>query len=530
LLTTEPSWIEKLRTPHAERCAEITEAWNRLVEVKDDGQTASRSPWNNAASGILHAPRKERHQTLIQKNIYDALGRRVKKHVDSQALGTPDGVDTYVHMYYNTGWQLLETRETDTESTAPDTLAPEYQFVWSARYIDAPILREDFTVYGVMDGRIYYLTDANFNVTALVDEVEVDSWQVVERYMYDAYGVVTVLDGCSTGDADNPGGESDTEWDPDPDGVSDYLNPILYCGYYRDLETGLYHVRMRPYHAHLGRWTARDLLRYVDGMSLYEYVMSKPTVGVDSFGLNSVAVIMGDALDRQMGHMDQYKQFPKRGQVVCFSPKGRPTTRTNHMRKDDQCCYKALRDALLKAATAGPKEAVLGTGMATIKGGLSAVSGPLKGAMESLETAEAIAAAYIDNDGDPAAAALAAMQRLVPSYAGELDEQVGQATGLTLEALQALYGRYRAGGVAEEYDNTGRIRYFFGTTANPHVFGDYNPKSGRFNAHIERRGDGGTSDGTGKAVQYRVHVSGITWDDKYLSQQRIHVSEYKCCE
>jgi len=260
------------------------DAWNRLIEVKDDGRTPSRSAWKNAGAGILHARRKERHQTVIQKNIYDALGRRVKKHIDTAAPGSPDGIDTYQHMYYNTGWQLLETRETDVEATAPDTLAPQYQFVWSTRYIDAPILRDDFTVYGVMDGRIYYLTDANFNVTALVDEVDVDSWQVVERYMYDPYGAVTVLDG-GPADPDNPGGEGDTEWDPDPNGVSDHLNPILYCGYYYDLETGLYHVGRRSYHPYLGRWMQRDPIGHIDGMSLYEYCRTRPGAGTDPSGL-----------------------------------------------------------------------------------------------------------------------------------------------------------------------------------------------------------------------------------------------------
>jgi len=199
------------------------------------------------------------------------LGRRVKKHIDTAAPAAPDGIDTYQHMYYTTGWQLIETRETDTESTAPDTLAPEYQFVWSTRYIDSPVLRDDFTVYGVMDGRIYYLTDANFNVTALVDEVEVDSWQVVERYAYDAYGAVIV------NTEDGPYTVLDADWSPDDDGVSDYDNAILFAGYYYDWETGLYHVRRRPYHGFLGRWTARDIIEYGDGMSLYEYVASRPS-------------------------------------------------------------------------------------------------------------------------------------------------------------------------------------------------------------------------------------------------------------
>ncbi len=47
----------------------------------------------------------------------------------------------------------------------------------------------------------------------------------------------------------------------------------------------LYHVRHRVYDASLGRWTRRDPLGYVDGMSLYAFVGSRPLVGIDPFGL-----------------------------------------------------------------------------------------------------------------------------------------------------------------------------------------------------------------------------------------------------
>ncbi len=47
----------------------------------------------------------------------------------------------------------------------------------------------------------------------------------------------------------------------------------------------LYHVRYRVYDASMGRWTSRDPLGYVDGMSLYAYAGSRPVVGVDSLGL-----------------------------------------------------------------------------------------------------------------------------------------------------------------------------------------------------------------------------------------------------
>jgi len=47
-------------------------------------------------------------------------------------------VDHYRHFYYNSGWQILVPRKATSENTAPETLKPEFQYVWSPRYIDAP--------------------------------------------------------------------------------------------------------------------------------------------------------------------------------------------------------------------------------------------------------------------------------------------------------------------------------------------------------------------------------------------------------
>ncbi|MBE3097123.1 MAG: hypothetical protein IMZ44_08325 [Planctomycetes bacterium] len=82
------------------------------------------------------------------------------------------------------------------------------------------------------------------NVTALVNA----SGAVVERYVYDPYGKVTILDGTTGGQ---------TEWAADADQKSDVDNEILYCGYRFDPESGLYHVRHRSYHPTLGRWRTR---------------------------------------------------------------------------------------------------------------------------------------------------------------------------------------------------------------------------------------------------------------------------------
>ena len=77
------------------------------------------------------------------------------------------------------------------------------------------------------------------NVTALVNT----SGTVLERVFYDPYGRPTFYDG-------NWENESST---------SSYASAILYCGYYYDSETGLYHVRHRFYHSSLGRWLQREV-------------------------------------------------------------------------------------------------------------------------------------------------------------------------------------------------------------------------------------------------------------------------------
>jgi YD repeat-containing protein len=170
--------------------------WNRLVEVTD-GETA------------------------VGKYEYDALNRRVKKHLDSQSPASPNGIDTYVHYFYNAAWQVLETRETDTEAARAETLQPKYQHVWSPRYIDVPILRDENTDEDNVcdDARLHYLGDANLNVTSIVD-INTDA---VERYEHAPYGMATIHDG---------------EWS-NSRSTSAFANNVLYTGREYDWETRL---------------------------------------------------------------------------------------------------------------------------------------------------------------------------------------------------------------------------------------------------------------------------------------------------
>jgi RHS repeat-associated protein len=212
------------------------DAWNRLAEVRDGG-------------------------TLVAKYTYDGLNRR------TVVQRTSGGTTTYQHLYYNASWQVLETRSTATAGAEPETLQPEYQYVWSLRYVDSPVLRDKNTDANDLcdDERLYFTTDANHNVTALVDT----SGAAVERYVYDPYGNVTTYNGTWS---------AEVAWDDSK------KNEVRFAGYRFDPVTGLYDVRNRVYHPYLG-WLQRDPLGYVDGMSLYEYCGGGPTGGTDPSGL-----------------------------------------------------------------------------------------------------------------------------------------------------------------------------------------------------------------------------------------------------
>jgi len=221
------------------------DAWNRLVKVADGA-------------------------TTVAEYRYDGLHRRIARLV-------PDGQNwDRTDFYYTRSWQVIEQRfanaQADKDAVAT---AAKYQYVWSLRYIDACILRDedkdadgDCTDAEGAGGseRLYYASGANMEVTAVVNA----SGAVQERYTYTPYGQVTRY---------NPDWSDEVTW------ANSRHNEILFCGYRYDGESGLYDVRYRMYHPALGRWIQRDPLGYADGMGFQEYVGSGPLTHVDPVGL-----------------------------------------------------------------------------------------------------------------------------------------------------------------------------------------------------------------------------------------------------
>ena len=245
----------------------VYDAWNRLVKVRADD---SGEPGD-----------------LIAEYQYDGTNRRIDKTFAD---------NTGVEYFYNQEWQLLEERAVDDEGTPTGI----NQYVWSARYIDSPIMRfhdgnGDGDCLDAGDNIRYYTGDANFNVTATIDGGTV---AVVERYVYTAYGEATVYDGS---------------WSNPAASTSD--GP-LYCGYFFDAETGLYHVRNRYYDGSLSTFISRDPVGYflsdtaddgygnvwlntpgsvnadfvagsVNDFNLYRYVGNSPLTKNDPSGLHT---------------------------------------------------------------------------------------------------------------------------------------------------------------------------------------------------------------------------------------------------
>ncbi len=215
------------------------DAWNRLVQLSDGG-------------------------ILLAKFSYDATGRRIQKLTDFV-----EGVPQDATHYFLSGQQVIETRA-GSPASSPESLDPKYQNIWSLRYVDSLVLRDTYSG-GVIQpaSRLYYLADANYNVTALVGKVS-EQWQVVERYVYTPYGKATVLDPDFTADGDN---------------ASDFSNATLYTGRELDPETSLYYYRARYYSPELGSFIRRDPIGYLaDDANLYRYVRDDPANHTDPEG------------------------------------------------------------------------------------------------------------------------------------------------------------------------------------------------------------------------------------------------------
>ena len=115
----------------------------------------------------------------------------------------------------------------------------------------------------------YYLKDLANTVLALANS----SGSIVESYVYDAYGNVTIRNGSGTVIP-----------------VSAYGNRFLFQGREYDYTTQLYHFRARWYDTETGRWLSNDPIGISGGLNLYAFCGNDPVNFVDPMGEKILAI------------------------------------------------------------------------------------------------------------------------------------------------------------------------------------------------------------------------------------------------
>ena len=195
-----------------------------------------------------------------------ARGCRVAVTYPQGGTGIPAGTTSY--LYYTSSWQLIETR---TNGTANSDVTS--QAVWSAAYINAPVLQDTYSAGVVQpNSRLYFVQDANWNTTAVVGyNATTQTWDVVQRFVYSPYGNIIIL---------NP------NFTAAPAGTVPIVNN-LYQGMALDPVTGLYYERARWYGPSLGTWISQDPAGYINGANSYQFVMSDPVGSSDPWGLSA---------------------------------------------------------------------------------------------------------------------------------------------------------------------------------------------------------------------------------------------------
>lgn len=128
-------------------------------------------------------------------------------------------------------------------------------------------------VVGLKYGATTYLyrKDAQGNVIALIGE----NGAIVARYLYDAWGNVSVVDNNGTliSDSNHIGN----------------VNPFRYRAYYYDTETKLYFLKTRYYDPEIGRFVTIDGIQFLtskvsNGLNLYSYCYNNPVYYIDKTG------------------------------------------------------------------------------------------------------------------------------------------------------------------------------------------------------------------------------------------------------
>ena len=173
---------------------------------------------------------------------FDALGRRVARD---------DGTNNAV--YVQVGQQTIADYVSGAAASSPT-----YTYCY-ASYIDEPVMRARGS------DSLYFHRNQQFSVVALTDA----TGNVNERYVYNAYGKLSVFDGNGTARTS-----------------SAEVNRYAYTGREWDEKLELYHFRARMYDPNSGCFLSRDPIGFEGSKwNLSEFLYGSPLANVDPLGL-----------------------------------------------------------------------------------------------------------------------------------------------------------------------------------------------------------------------------------------------------
>ena len=241
--------IPETRTHNAVN--EITSINGAPVLSDFNGNTSEDARYTYAydEENRLTAVTRKSDSRLVGQYQYDALSRRVGKIADAATPSTP--IET---RYFYDSARIVE------EQNPAGTTQATYVY---GNYID-----EVLTMSRAGQAH-YYHQNSLWSVEAITNSAAA----VVERYMYDAYGLPVVTDG-----SEPPGVlVAPNAWGTPHSAIS---NPWMFTGRQLDEETGLYFYRARYYDPIKGRFLQRDPFG-----DFYQYASSQPTFFLDPAGL-----------------------------------------------------------------------------------------------------------------------------------------------------------------------------------------------------------------------------------------------------
>ena len=173
---------------------------------------------------------------------FDALGRRVVRSDSSTDI-----------VYVQSGQQTVADY---LSGASPNS--PTYIYLYG-EYIDEVVLRFSNS------GSIYYHRNQQYSVIALTDEVG----SIVERYTYDAYGLMTNLTASATAHT-----------------AGLVNNRHTYTGREWDEQLAMYHFRARMYDPTAGRFCSRDPIGFKSSQwNVYSYLCENPHSKTDPTGM-----------------------------------------------------------------------------------------------------------------------------------------------------------------------------------------------------------------------------------------------------